>query len=290
NLADRLWTRDNDFGSSGLANTARQQFTLVKTVLDHADYDQHIGRELAAVAGNLGLVSGWFAFDNGDHNTAAACYREAFVLAERGGDDSLVCDVLDALRQQAWTAGNMRTALQLSLRASERARHDPSARSQAQLAAREAVAHAAVGDRRECDRALAAAWRQVDRGLDDPNDPIRLHYITPDEIATTEAHAHSYLGRHEQAAANYRASLLGTDHPLRDQASYQAYYAASLARLGDTTTAYSEGLKALDLLEGPVHSPRLVNVLHPVHHIAHQSRAEEATQFTARYNHLIGSS
>ncbi|MBF6300415.1 hypothetical protein IU459_23125 [Nocardia amamiensis] len=285
-IADRLWAHDNDFGSGGLVQTALDQFTIAKRLLDHADYDPRTGTELAAVAGNLGLVSGWLAYDGGDQTTASDCYKDALILAERGGDDSLAADIIDALRQQAWTGGRMREALQLSLRASARSRHDPSARLQALLAAREGVAYAAVGDRSQCERALAAAWRQVDRGLDDSNDPVRLYYITEAEIRTIEAHARRYLGQHDKAVTIYHDSVTRGTHPPRDEASYRAYYAASLARLGDTTTAINEGLAALTMLDGPVTSPRLVNELRPVYIAAQQTRGDDADHFRTRFDIL----
>ncbi|WP_040781607.1 hypothetical protein [Nocardia pneumoniae] len=286
-IADQLWAHDNDFGSGGLVKTALDQFAIATRLLDHADYDPRTGTQLAAVAGNLGLVSGWLAYDGGDQTTAGRCYKDALILAERGGDDSLAADIIDALRQQAWTGGRMREALQLSLRASARSRHDPSARLQALLAAREGVAHAAVGDRRQCERALAAAWRQVDRGLDDPNDPVRLHYITEAEIRTIEAHARRYLGQHDKAVTIYHDSVTIGTHPPRDEASYRAYYAASLALLGDTTTAIHEGLTALTMLEGPVRSPRLVNELRPVYLAARQTGGDDADQFRTRFDDLV---
>lgn len=284
--ADRLWAHDNDFGSGGMLQAAVDQFTTAQRLLEHADYDTATGTELAAVTADLGLVVGWFAYDRGDQATAAHCYKDALILAERGGDDSVAADIIDALRQQAWTGGRMREALQLSLRASDRSRGDRSARLQAILAAREGVAYAAVGDRRECERALAAAWRQVDRGLDDPDDPVRLHYITADEIRTIEAHALRYLGQHDAAATIYRDTINTGHYPPRDEASYRAYYVASLADLGDTQTALTEGLAALTLFEGPVKSPRLLNEMRPLHRLAHHATGSDAEEFRTRFHTL----
>lgn len=284
--ADRLWAHDNDFGSGGMLQAAVDQFTTAQRLLDHADYDTTTGTELAAVTADLGLVSGWLSYDSGDQATAARCYKDALILAERSGDDSVAADIIDALRQQAWTAGRMREALQLSLRASDRSRSDRSARLQAILAAREGVAYAAVGDRRECERAIAAAWRQVDRGLDDPDDPVRLHYITADEIRTIEAHARRYLGEYDTAAGIYRDTIHEGRHPLRDEASYRAYYAASLADLGETQAALAEGLTALALFEGPVKSQRLVNEMRPVHHLALSTSGSDAEEFRIRFHTL----
>ncbi|MET8779022.1 hypothetical protein ABZV58_28800 [Nocardia sp. NPDC004654] len=137
------------------------------------------------------------------------------------------------------------------------------------------------------ERALAAAWRQVDRGLDNPNDPVQLNYITEAEIRTIEAHARRYLGQHDKAVTIYHDSVTSGSHPPRDEASYRAYYAASLARLGDTTSAVDEGLAALTMLEGPVQSPRLVNELRPVHLAAAQSRSDDANQFRSRFDSLV---
>ncbi len=284
--ADRLWAHDNDFGSGGMLQAAVDQFTTAQRLLDHADYDTATGTELSAVTADLGLVSGWLAYDSGDQATAALCYKDALILAERAGDDSVAADIIDALRQQAWTGGRMREALQLSLWASDRSRGDRSARLQAILTAREGVAYAAVGDRRECERTLAAAWRQVDRGLDDPDDPVRLHYITADEIRTIEAHARRYLGEYDTAAGIYHDTIHAGRQPLRDEASYRAYYAASLADLGDTQAALAEGLTALALFEGPVKSPRLVNEMRPVHHLALSTSGSDAEEFRIRFHTL----
>jgi tetratricopeptide (TPR) repeat protein len=290
--ADQLWARDNDFGSGQLVQAALDQFAMGRRLLDYGDYDARTGTELAAVVGNLGLVSGWLAYDGGDQDTARRCYNDALVLAERGADNSLAANVLGALRLQAWAIGRMREALQLSLRASDRSRHDGSARMQALLAAYQGVAYAAVGDHRECERALSVAWREVDRGLDDPNDPVRLHFVTESEIRSIEARARTFLGergysgQHERAVDIYRRSVGADGSKPRDEASYRAYFAASIARLGDTRTAVAEGLAALALLEGPVASPRLVAELQPVRTAAAKTRDDDAEQFRTRFDAL----
>jgi len=145
------------------------------------------------------------------------------------------------------------------------------------------VAYAAVGDARESDAAIAHAWREVDRGLDDAQDPIWLHFVTPAEIHSIAAQAKSYLGQHDKAATTYGESI-GAHNKPRDDASYRAYYAASLAHLGDTHTAFVEGLSALSILEGPVTSPRLVAELLPVRSAAETSTAAESDEFRVRFD------
>ncbi len=289
-VADQLWAHDRQFGSGGLLEPALQQYALARRLLDHGRYDDRTGSELAVAAGNMADCAGWLACDSGAQDTARQLFTEALVLTERsenGGtgisEKLLWQNIMDDLTQQAWRVGNMREGLQLSRRVNEASRHIPSARLQALHAARLSVAYAAVGDARESDAAIAHAWREVDRGLDDPNDPIWLHFVTPAEIHSIAAQAKTYLGQHDKAAATYGESV-GAHNKPRDNASYRAYYAASLAHLGDTRTAIVEGLAALSILEGPVTSPRLVAELLPVRAAAGTSTVADSEEFRIRFD------
>jgi hypothetical protein len=182
--------------------------------------------------------------------------------------------------------------LQLSLRVDEVSRRIPSTRLHALNAARLAVAYAGVGDVREAEAAILNAWREVDRGLDSPDDPIWLHFVTESEIRSIEAKARSFLGergfsgQHARAVDIYGQSVGADGSKPRDEASYRAYFAASIAHLGDTRTAVGEGLAALALLEGPVTSPRLIGELQPVRIAAAKTRDGDAEQFCTRFDAL----
>ncbi len=284
-VTDRLFEHDAEHGSGGLVETAIKQCTLARDLLDHANYDQRTGIKLASATGNLVDCAGWLAFDSGDHHAARACFTEALLLAERSGDSYLWSNTMDDLRHQAWRTGNMREGLQLSLRISDAIRTVPSTRLHALHAARQAVAYAAVGDHRETEAAISQALREVDRGLDDPEDPIWLHFVTPAEIQSITAQARTFLGQHDIAVTIYQASV-GAHAKARDEASYRAYYSAALARLGDTNTALTEGLSALTLLQGPVKSKRLVAELQPVRAMAEKSQSDRAQQFSRQFDQL----
>ena len=90
----------------------------------------------------------------------------------------------------------------------------------------------------------------------------------------------------DKAVSTYRDAI--TSQPLqpRDEASYRAYYAAALARLGDTQTAVAEGLTALTMLEGPVNSRRLVAELAPVRAAATSNSGTDSEQFRSRFDAL----
>jgi hypothetical protein len=297
--ADQLWTHDSQYGSGGLLRPALQQYAAARRLLEYGSYSSRIGSELAVAVGNLADCAGWLACDSDDQHAARRCFTEALVLTERIenggagiGEKLLWQNVMDNLRQQAWRDGNVREGLQLSRRVAEASRHIPSARLHALNAARLAVAYAAVGDAPEAETAIRHAWREVDHGLDSPDDPIWLHFVTESEIRSIEAKArtylgaHGYSGQHDRAVEIYRRSVETGDSKDRDEASYRAYLAASVARLGDTKAAVAEGLAALSMLEGPVTSPRLVAELQPVRTAASKIRDDDAEQFRARFDAL----
>lgn len=285
-VADQFWAHDSEFGSGGLVDAALKQSAMARQLLDHGTYDAATGRDLARATGSLVDCTGWLAFDSGDQQTARQCFTEALILAERSGDMFLWSNVMDDLRHQAWRVGSMREGLQLSLRISDAIRPIRSGRLHALHAAREAVAYAAVGDTRESEQAINRALREVDRGLEDPEDPIWLNFVTPAEIQSITAQARTFLGQHERAVEFYRSSVGATTQP-RDEASYRAYYASSLARLGDHSAAITEGLSALTLLEGPVKSRRLVAELKPARSIADRIGSDAAADFANRFDQLI---
>ncbi|KZM70064.1 helix-turn-helix domain-containing protein [Nocardia terpenica] len=284
--ADQLWAHDNEYGSGGLLEPALQQYALSRRLLETGSYNERIGSALAAVTARFVECAGWLAFDSGNQRVARQCYAEALTYAERSRDEARITDIVDGMQWQASYFGRVREAIQLSLRATDLSRNIRSARLHAMLSARQGVAYAALGDAREAEHAIARAWRETDRGFDDLDDPVGLLFVTPAEIRSIEARARSYLGEHYKAAAIYRESIGTEGSKPRDEASYRAYFAASLARLGDTRNAVTEGLAALPLLEGPVNSPRLVAELQPVRTAATSASGDDADQFRYRYDAL----
>ncbi|MEV6322970.1 helix-turn-helix transcriptional regulator [Nocardia sp. NPDC051787] len=289
-VTQRLWEHDNVYGGGRIADFAIEQYRLARRLVDHGEYGPRVGADLIDAAGRLADFAGWVAEDNGWVDVARRFYMEGVLLAEQGGKDELLTNAIANVAFLATKRPTSREPVRLAQRASELARRVPSARLNALRAAREAVAHAAVGERREFEQAMIRAWREVDRGLDDPDDLTWLQFVTSAEIRSIEARGRSYLGQHSRAATIYRkaTSSAGT-MLLRDQASYRAYFAASLAGLGDLNTAITEGHAALSLLEGPVSSPRLVEELRPVRVAAERISGDEGERFRLRFDALCGS-
>ncbi|MGW4327556.1 helix-turn-helix domain-containing protein [Nocardia sp. NPDC004573] len=286
-MRERLWEHDNVYGGGRIADFAIRQYSLVRRLVDHGEYGSGIGAELIDTACRLAGLAGWVAEDSGWVDLARRFYAEAVLLAEQRGKEELLEDAIANMSFLATERPTSREPVRLAQRASELARRIPSARLNALRAAREALAHAAVGEHREFEQTMIRAWREVDRGLDDSEDPIWLHFVTPAEIRSIEARGRSYLGQHRRAATVYREAISSEGTmPLRDEASYRAYFAASLAGLGDLNAAVTEGNRAVSLLEGPVSSSRLVQELRPVRVGASRLRGDDAEHFRHRFDAL----
>ncbi|WP_280231061.1 helix-turn-helix domain-containing protein [Nocardia cyriacigeorgica] len=289
-LTRRLWEHDNRFGGGGIARYALEQYRVARRLLDYGEYGPRVESELATATGWLSSTAAWLARDCGRADLARQCLGESVLLAEQHGDASLLAAALGDLANVAIaTPTRSREPVRLACRASELARTFPSHRLNALRAAEESTAYAAVGDKGEFERAIVRMWREADRGLDGSDDPAWLDHVTEAELTVLEARGRRLLGQHHQAATLFHKSLTRPHNLPRDEASYRTYYAASLTALGDTTEALTAAHSALDLLSGPVQSPRLLTELHPLRTTIHHSHSDPATSFRHRYDRLVSS-
>lgn len=287
-LTRRLWEHDNRFGGGGIARYALEQYRLARRLLDYGEYGPRIGAELATATGWLSNTAAWLARDTGRPDLARQCLGESVLLAEQHGDASLLAAALGDLANVAIAAPTRsREPVRLACRASELARSSPSRRLNALRAAEESTAYAAVGDSDEFERAIVRTWREADRGLDGSDDPAWLDHVTEAELTVLEARGRRLLGQHHRAATLFHQSLTRPGNLPRDEASYRTYYAASLTGLGDTTEALTAAHSALDLLAGPVESPRLLAELQPLRTAIQHSRTDSAASFRRRYDRLV---
>jgi hypothetical protein len=120
-------------------------------MLDESSYSEQSGRELMNATGEMAVCVGWLSYDGGDQTLARQLYSEALLLADQGGDQALAAKALGQMSLQSVQLardarpGLAREAVRLSARAAELARYDPTPRLHALLAARQAIAYAAVG-------------------------------------------------------------------------------------------------------------------------------------------------
>ncbi|MGH3897089.1 MAG: hypothetical protein ACRDTA_02325 [Pseudonocardiaceae bacterium] len=287
---DELYAKDQHVGGAALASAALGQYRLVRQMLDEADYDESIGRRLMGIAGELAVCVGWLSYDGNNQVRSRELYSEAFLLADQSADTGLAVKAIEKMSLQstqiASKRGNLgfaREAVRFSARAIELARYDTSPRLHALLAGRQAIAHAATGDRNGFDTAIIRAKREIDRTGSAEDEATWLRFVTASEITVHEAKGRSYLGDLDTASALYRASLEEPDLSPRNRVNYHAQLAGTLAARGDAAEAIFEGLAVLPALEGLVASPRTVAELRPVRQIAQDRKDNE---FCCRYDAL----
>ncbi len=286
-LTEQLWVHDNLHGGGGIARRANRQYRFVRRLMDNGIYSPSVGLELTSAVGWLSNTVAWLARDCGRPQFARQQLMESVLLAEQSRDFTLLAATVGDLATLAAAAPTTNLEpVRLAQRSTELVRSASSVRLNALKAAEESTAYAAVGDHREFERALGRVDRERDRGLDGDDHPAWLNHVTEAELRVHEARGRKLLGQHTLAAELFRESISRPENLPRDEASYRAYYAASLTGLGDTTSAITAAHTALDLLESQVNSPRLVAELHPVNRAAQRLRTPEAQHFTQRFNTL----
>jgi hypothetical protein len=263
---DRLRNADHQLGGTTLLREALKLFTQAKAILDGADYSEETGRQLMAVTADLGLTSGWCAYDSSNQPLARHVYSEAALLAESIGDPGLIAHVYANMAQQAtylaWggNRGRAREAVRFVQRAADAARHHPSPRLHALVAMREAMSHSPMGDETAVRVATTRARRELDRGSH-PADPTWTEFVTDSEITGQEGIFYRMHGNPDRAVALYRSVLDDTERSPRDRVYYRANLATGLWDSGEHGQAIAEGTALL--LEGPM-TVRILNELQPV--------------------------
>jgi DNA-binding XRE family transcriptional regulator len=288
---DSLWDRDQAVGGAALLKQALHQWHRARRMLDDSSYTEQVGRELMTAAGEMAVCVGWLSYDGGDQARARQLYSEALLLADQGDDQALAAKALGQLSLQAVQLardarpGLAREAVRLSARAGDLVRHDPTPRLHALTAARQAIAHAAVGDSQGFRAAITRAWRELDRGWAE-DDPVWLHFVLPAEITVHEAKGRTYLGDQDAAIRLYQQSLEDPGLSRRNRACYHAQFAATLASSGDAAEAVAEGFAVLQALQEKVASPRVLRELRPVRSAAEQVGAQD---FCTRFDKAVSS-
>lgn len=271
-----LYVKDQAHGAGGLAESAHAYYLDARRMLDESDYPEPIGHDLMLIAGELAVCVGWLSYDAGDQRRARDLYSEAFFLADQAGDERLAIQAMEKMTlQSAFIAdkarlrGAGREAARTSLRAIDLSRRQPSGRLHALLAGREAIAHAVVGDETKFRVSARRAWREIDRAGHANDDEMWLRFVTPGEVAVHEAKGYRYLGRPDEAARLYRASLEEPSLSPRNRANYQAQLASALVALNNRDEALAIGNTTLPTLVEEIASPRTLAELAPVRRIAH---------------------
>jgi transcriptional regulator with XRE-family HTH domain len=279
----RLQEQDQAGGGARIRDHALHTWNAARRMLDEVTSPGKAGDDLASATGQLAICAGWACYDSGDPATARRLYAEALVLSQQAGDGALAAEAMvtaSLLLADGDRPGMAGQALALAERAAAQARREPSPRLHALMDARQALAHARLGDSAAFRAAITRAWRETDRG--DPGDqPAWLDFARPAEIAVHEAKGLVSLGDPRGAASLVRDALQDEGISPRNRVMYRAHLATALAVSGDTDDAMEHAATVLVQLEGPVLSPRARTALSPVRAAAGRAGA---TGFCTRFD------
>lgn len=216
---------------------------IVAEVLANGSCSMVLRRRLYALAGELGRMAGWCAFDAGAH-AAAQRYWSAALHAAHSADDRLLgANILKSMSLQCYDFDQPGEALALARSAYEGAGEATTPRTRAMLALREARAHAALGDRGACERLLTAADSAMAQAGPRDADPAWLSYFDDAEVYGQIGTCYLDLGQRDPArltaADSYLARTLEMlpEAKVRDRATYLTRRASAQARLGNVDHA-----------------------------------------------------
>lgn len=222
---------------------------IVVDVLSGSSYTTTVGRRLHALAAELGRIAGWASFDAGLHAAAQRYWISALHASHAAGDRLVGANVLKSMSLQCYDFGRPREALALA-----RSAYDAAAvatpRTSAMLALRQARAHAALGQVRDCERLLAAARSAFDRASRSDADPSWVAYFDDAEFEAQIGTCYLDLRRPSQADAHLARTLeLLPSSKVRDRATYLVRQASAQTQQRDTDRAHQLLSEALPLIE-----------------------------------------
>ncbi|WP_199040048.1 helix-turn-helix domain-containing protein [Glycomyces salinus] len=207
------------------------------------------GNDLRTAVAELMLLTGWTAYDGGEHASAASYFRQAQSLATDSSDHALTGEVLAAMSHQAALLGRGGEAIQLADMALSSAVRSgmPALMAEAHMSA----AHGAAleGDARMTARLLGRAARDLD-SADQRNDPGWAGFLSTAYLDARTGHSLLASGDLVNAVENARSSLNMDPNYVRGKMFNLALLSTALLDAGQLDEGCGVGREALSLAEG----------------------------------------
>lgn len=283
----QLYEVDQQAGAGHVNAATTRLIRHVRDLLDATQYQPTIGRALREVAAAATENAGWVAFDAADEDTARRWWLGARHLADLDDLTSVSTVVLASMSLAAADGRRGPEAVQLA-RAARSA--DLTPRVQSLLAAREALGHAASGDKPGALREFAVAEKLFERGTHS-DDPDWISFWGPCDFAAHQSKAAEMLGDYATTETLARAGLAA-----EDATRWERNHVLNGVRLGSVLTrrrAYDEAIGTLApavAAVGTISSGRLRrNLKAAVGRIAQQKTYRPAREFTAWAGQMLAS-
>jgi hypothetical protein len=258
-LADRLppmiselRRMDDISGGDVVLDLAQREFSWVAGLLKRASYDEPTARKLHLALAELGVSTGYFAYDAGLDALAQRYWIAALRAARTADAPALGGYILCSMANQATEhhqPAEAATLVETGL-AGTRGRQTPAL--MARLYMNQANAQALLRDDVGCARAAAKADSWAER-IEPEREPPQLYWLNPARATLDKGRALLRLGRADQAVRPLAEGVRQLDDSMvRDRQLYLTDWAEALARPGrqrDVEQAASRGLEAIALTE-----------------------------------------
>ncbi|WP_255953963.1 Tat pathway signal protein [Streptomyces odontomachi] len=220
--------------------------------------DDRTLRDMFSAAAEASYLSGWMAFDNGEHEIAEPYFALGLKLAARAVDAPLSGHILRAMAHQALDLGLCDTALNLSSASIAGQRYQSATpRERALITVVHARCLAATGQKNASARALARAEDDLRNAHDGIEEPTRTFFFGEASLAHEMACTLRELNDHKGAIGQFERGVRtrGTEFK-RTHAVTLGYLGATQIATGTVEEACATWSKALDAIEEGIYSGR----------------------------------
>ncbi len=250
-----LFSRVDQRRGGGHARTAVVQYLTadVSVFLRGRYVDERVRRDMFTAASELAYLSGWMAFDNGEHALAQRYFSSSVKLAAEAGDPAMAAHVLRAMAHQAVDLGHHREALELSSASIDRSRYlAASPRERSLLGVVHARALAVSREPKAAAEALLRAESDLSAASEGDDEPGRVFFFGQASLGHETACTLRDTGDLRAAVSQFRLSVR-----TRKASSFTRTHAVTLgylglvqARQGELEEACATWLRSLDAMEG----------------------------------------
>ncbi|MGC5264049.1 Tat pathway signal protein [Streptomyces cyaneofuscatus] len=213
---------------------------------------EEIRRGMTSAAAELAYLSGWTAFDGGEHPLAQRWLTIATKLAEEAGDAPLAGHVLRAMAHQAVDLGNPQQAVRLAEASLASRRYAQACwRERSLLGVVHARGLAAAGEKKAAIAALLRAEDDLGRANASEVEPHRVFFFGEASLAHETAAALRDLGDLPGAEKQFRHSVRTRRGQFaRTHAVTLGYLGAVQVQQGQLEAACNTWGQALDAMTG----------------------------------------
>ncbi|RZU50137.1 hypothetical protein EV385_1902 [Krasilnikovia cinnamomea] len=250
-----LFSRMDQRRGGGHARSAVVQYlnSDVAVFLRGRYSDDGVRRDIFSVGSELAYLSGWMAFDNGEHAAAQGFFNVSVKLAAEADDPAMAAHVLRAMAHQAVDLGHHREAQQLAAASMDRNRYNAACyRERALLGIVNARALAAGKQSKDAAQALLRAESDLRSAESGDDEPQRVFFFAEASLAHETACTLRDMGDLRGAVQQFRRSVRTRSAAsfTRTHAVTLGYLGAVQARQGEVEAACRSWGCALDAMEG----------------------------------------